>query len=189
MTDEEFAKRFEEEKKPRPERCLWAWRYYFAPQSVGWQREYAEKGKLVCPVPGLTYPLGGWTFCGRNTVRVLSLNEAKAVAAAGLEWHHYENEPTDALRATEAPTVTEWPEGGFSMAHAALHAPARKVSCGACLVSLDRAFEHGHVKTEERLGEAVLVLDRGDGSTPTAEWWNPKPLYNPSGGLPKANQL
>jgi hypothetical protein len=170
----------------RPERCLWAWRYAAFPDLMGSTRQYYEAKDGRVPVPRdlqLAIGIGGWTFCGRHTIRVINLDEATRCEAVGIEWHLYENEPADALRATaplERPkTEEEWPEF-FSKATLSLHSRPAEVTCDWCKVSLDAAAEADHLLIEERLGEAVMTLRPVAGviAYPRAEWWKDR-LYRP----------
>lgn len=180
----ERADRWAKESKVlKLERCLWAWRYWFKWNANVFERERAiREGHTLCPVDVLMPQVGGWTFCGRRTVRVISPNEADLCEAAGIEWHAFENEPSDARRATEPRLVplSEQPEV-LTAASLSLHAPVREVTCGKCLVSCDVAAERGHLAQEERLGEVALRLrpfpDRPF-AQPRAEWWQDG-IYRP----------
>jgi hypothetical protein len=129
--------------------------------------------------------VGGWTFCGRHTIRALTLNEAKDIEAAGIGWHLWENEPADALPATDEMKALEEAraeppdDGVFRMSHAAMYGRAPEATCAFCLVSLDKAQEVGHLKIVARLAEAVLLLNRPGGGVPEPEWWASEKLYRP----------
>lgn len=190
MTDP-IEKRFEQAKVEQPERCLWAWRYAEHGHGLLGKQAHADHKGLGPPV-GTILGVGGWTFCGRHTIRVLTVNEALAVEAAalklpGLSWHLWENEPTDALPATEAvehlkaARKTPPDDGVFTLAHVAMYARAKPVTCDWCRINLDWALEHGHVKDSARLGEAIVLLHRNHGiGVPDASWWDPVTrLYRP----------
>ena len=187
-----IEERFKEAAKENPERCLWAWRY--AEHGHGFLgKEIRVKGGIPPPVPTY-FGIAGWTFCGRHTVRVLTVNEAKAVEALawtdlpGLSWHLYENEPADALPASDeleqiVAARTEdsaEPDGYFTMDRVAMYGRAKPATCGYCRVNADLAMERGHIKEKTRLGEAIMLLHRNDGAVPLAAWWDPKTkLYRP----------